>query len=188
MKWVILAAFGAAFAFALPAVAEPPRNFAVHEMPKPLPAITFTDRDGRPRSLDNFRGKVVLFNIWATWCLSCRKEMPTLDRLQAQLGGAEFEVVALSIDRGGSDVVSEFYGDIGVKHLSIYIDVSTKVGFALGLAGLPTTLLIDREGRELGRLIGPAEWDTPEIVAFLKSFLVQQTSPPTTTQQKEQRP
>ena len=114
--------------------------------------------------------------------------MPTLDRLQAQLGGAEFEVVALSIDRGGSDVVSEFYGDIGVKHLSIYIDVSTKVGFALGLAGLPTTLLIDREGRELGRLIGPAEWDAPEIVAFLKSFLVQQTSPPTTTQQKEQRP
>jgi thiol-disulfide isomerase/thioredoxin len=78
-----------------------------------LPTITFTDRDGRPRSFDDFRGKVVLFNIWATWCLSCRKEMPTLDRLQAQLGGAEFEVVALSIDRGGSDVVNSYYGTGG---------------------------------------------------------------------------
>lgn len=188
MKWFILVAFGAAIAFANPAAAEPPRNFVVHETPKPLPAITFTDRDGRPRTLDDFRGKVVLFNIWATWCLSCRKEMPTLDRLQAQLGGAEFEVVALSIDRGGSDVVSEFFGEIGVKHLSIYIDVSTKVGFALALAGLPTTLLIDREGREFGRLIGPAEWDVPETVAFLKSVLTRTQSPPAGPQFEEKRP
>lgn len=173
MTWLILAAFAAAIAFAPPAVAEPPPNFAIHQVPKPMPAISFTDREGQPRTLESFRGKVVLLNIWATWCYSCRKEMPTLDHLQAKLGGADFEVVALSIDRGGPDVVSKFYDEIGTRHLAFYIDVSGKVVFALAITGLPTTLLIDRQGQELGRLIGPAEWDTPEIVAFLRSVLAQ---------------
>lgn len=181
-------AFAAAIAFSLPGAAEPPRNFSVHQSPKPVPALSFTDRDGQLRKLDSFRGKVVLLNIWATWCYSCRKEMPTLDHLQAQLGSANFEVVALSIDRDGLDLVSKFYDEIGVQHLATYIDVSGKVGFALAITGLPTTLLIDREGQELGRLIGPAEWDTPETIAFLRSVLAWAQNPGAGPQHEKKRP
>jgi thiol-disulfide isomerase/thioredoxin len=81
------------------AAQEPSRNFIIHEAPKPIAEIQFEDADGRSRSLNDFRGKIVLLNIWATWCVPCRKEMPTLDRLQTALGGDDFEVVALSIDR-----------------------------------------------------------------------------------------
>jgi hypothetical protein len=101
--------------------------------------------------------------------------MPTLDRLQATLGGPDFEVVALSIDHGGADVVKKFFADTGVKNLAIHIDPSGEAGFALATAGLPTTLLIDREGREMGRLIGPAEWDAPDMIGFLKPILSSQT-------------
>ena len=133
-----------------PALADPPQNFVLRETPAPVPELQFTDGEGKPQTLADFRGKVALLNIWATWCLPCRKEMPTLDRLQATLGGSDFEVVALSIDRGGAEVVKKFYTDIGIQHLSIHIDSSGKAGFALATAGLPTTLLIDRQGQELG--------------------------------------
>jgi hypothetical protein len=101
--------------------------------------------------------------------------MPTLDRLQAQLGGPEFEVVALSIDRAGLEVVREFYDEIGIERLAMYIDSSGEAARDLGVLGLPTTLLVDRNGRELGRLIGPAEWDTPAMVAFIREYLERPT-------------
>ncbi|MBN9075140.1 MAG: redoxin [Rhizobiales bacterium 65-79] len=170
MKMLALALFGALLAAAQPAAAvEPPQNFAVHEAPQPLPDIRFQGNGGQPRTLADFSGKVVLLNIWATWCAPCRKEMPTLDRLQAELGGPDFEVVALSMDRAGPEAVTKFFGEIGVKHLALNIDASSKTMFALGVFGLPTTLLIDRDGREIGRLVGPAEWDAPDMVEFLRS-------------------
>jgi len=152
--------------FAAPA--ETPQGFIVHEGPIALPEIAFQDGDGGTRRLAEFRGKVVLLNIWATWCGPCRHEMPTLDRLQAALGGGDFEVIALSIDRAGIDVVRAFYGELGLEHLGLYIDASGSVMDELSLFGLPTTLLIDREGREIGRLIGPTEWDAPEMLEFLR--------------------
>lgn len=158
-------------AFAAAASAEPPPNFVLHDAPIPAPDVHFTDGDGSPRTLADFRGKLVLLNVWATWCVPCRKEMPTLDRLQAALGGPDFEVVALSIDRGGPEVVKKFYAEVGVRHLAVHVDTTGKAGFALATAGLPTTLLIDAHGQELGRLIGPAEWDAPEMVTFLKSII-----------------
>ena len=94
--------------------------------------------------------------------------MPTLDGLQAQLSGPVFEVVALSIDRAGLEVVRKFYDEIGIKHLNTYIDSSGNSSRELRIAGLPTTLLVGPEGRELGRLVGPAEWDSPEMIAFLR--------------------
>ncbi len=133
-------------------------------------AIQFEDADGRSRSLSDFRGKIVLLNIWATWCVPCRKEMPTLDRLQTALGGADFEVVALSIDRR-MDVVRKFFADVGIQKLAMYLDSSAKATRQLGAVGLPTTLLVDREGREVGRLIGPAEWDSPDIAAFISCVI-----------------
>ena len=146
-------------------------TMALHDTPRPLPELQFEDGNGKPVTLADFRGKVVLLNIWATWCTPCRREMPTLDRLQARLGGPDFEVVALSIDRAGIEVVTKFYAEIGVRHLAKYIDESSKAAPQLNAVGLPTTLLIDRGGREIGRRVGPAEWDTPEMVAFFRQHL-----------------
>lgn len=169
---LLLAAMLPALAVLQPASAAEPHSFVVHDPPKPLPDIRFHDADGHTRGLADFHGKAVLLNVWATWCGPCRKEIPTLDRLQAALGGADFEVVALSIDRQGLDVVRKFYGEIGVEHLAIYIDSSGRAARELGAAGLPTTLLIDRAGREVGRLVGPAEWDSPDMMAFIRRRIV----------------
>lgn len=138
--------------------------------PREIPDIRFSDGDGRPLKLSSFRGKMVLLNIWATWCPPCRAEMPPLDRLQARLGGQKFEVVALSIDQGGTFVVRTFYDEIGIKALRIYTDHSGQA-FTLGVNGVPATLLIDRTGRELGRKLGPAEWDSREIVKLIQSYV-----------------
>jgi thiol-disulfide isomerase/thioredoxin len=170
MSKLAMALLGMLLALSLPTTAaEPPQKFAVHEAPIPVPEIDFEDSTAQPRTLADFRGKVVLLNIWATWCVPCRKEMPTLDRLQAKLGGPDFEVVALSIDRAGPDAVRKFFTEVGIEHLALNIDASSKAMFRLGVFGLPTTLLIDRDGMEVGRLIGPAEWDSPEMVEFIRS-------------------
>ena len=147
------------------------RSFVMHEAPRPLPEIEFEDGNGEALTLADLRGKTVLLNVWATWCVPCREEMPTLDALEAELGGPGFEVVPLSVDRAGPEVVRKFYAEIGIEHLGLYIDASMRASFDLQAPGLPTTLLIDSEGRELGRLVGPAEWDTPEMIAFLKNHL-----------------
>lgn len=155
------------------AVAEP--KFVLFDPPRALPDIQFIDGDGRDCTLGDFRGKVVLLNVWATWCIPCRKEMPTLDRLQSTLGADGLEVVALSIDRGGLEVVREFYGEAGISRLATYVDASGRAFRELTILGLPTTLLIDRTGREAGRLVGPAEWDAPGTVAFLRRPIGRQT-------------
>ncbi|MER8420553.1 TlpA family protein disulfide reductase [Mesorhizobium sp. M0166] len=170
MSKLAMVLIGMLLAFLLPAsAAEPPQNFVVHEAPVAVPEISFEDGNGKPKTLADFHGKVVLLNIWATWCAPCRKEMPTLDRLQAKLGGPDFEVVALSMDRAGPEIVKKFFAEIGIKLLALNIDVSGKAMFAIGTVGLPATLLINRDGKEIGRLIGPAEWDAPDMVDFIRS-------------------
>ena len=121
--------------------------------------------------MESFQGKVLLLNIWATWCVPCREEMPTLDALEDKLGSDKFEVVALSIDRAGVPAVRRFFDEIGVKHLNMYVDKTMLSATALRTVGLPTTLLINAKGEELGRLVGPAEWDDPEMVSFLEGFI-----------------
>lgn len=166
-----VASDGRGLARATAAPTKSPAAMTLHDAPRPVPELGFEDGDGRPVTLADFRGKVVLLNIWATWCGPCREEMPTLDRLQAALGESDFEVVALSIDRAGIDAVDRFYAEVGVKHLGRYIDVSAKAAGDLGAYGLPTTLLIDREGREIARHVGPAEWDTPSMTTFFRKQL-----------------
>jgi thiol-disulfide isomerase/thioredoxin len=174
MRWLPLFVFGVLLTAAPNAIAvEAPSNFALREVPKPLPEIAIADGASNIGALADFRGKFVLLNIWATWCGPCRKEMPTLDRLQGQLGGPNFEVVALSIDRAGSDAVRKFYSEVAIQHLAMHFDAAAEAPFKLGAVGLPTTLLIDRQGREIGRLIGPAEWDSSEMIAFLKTTIAQ---------------
>ena len=140
---------------------------------KPLPELTFQDGAGRARSLADFRGKVVLLNVWATWCAPCREEMPALDRLQAKLGGPGFEVVALSIDQQGPQVVRKFFAEVGVKALEPYIDPAGAAAFKLATVGLPTTLTIDRAGREIGRHVGPKAWDAPDVVEPLRRTIAE---------------
>lgn len=142
--------------------------FALYAQPRALPDIGFTDGKGQAMTLQSFRGKVILLNVWATWCPPCRKEMPTLDRLQQKLGGPDFEVIALSIDQGGTSIVRSFYDDIAIRALRFYVDKAGAAMTDLGIAAIPATLLIDREGREIGRKIGPAEWDSTEIVALIR--------------------
>ena len=154
-----------------PVAAQAPVGFAVHESPRSLPAIQFENGEGEAMSLADFHGKVVLLNVWATWCAPCRREMPTLERLQAELAGPDFEVVALSLDRQGLPVVKEFYKELGLQELAMYVDASGAAQRALNVLGLPTTLLLDRDGNEIGRLLGPAEWDSPEMVGFLREYL-----------------
>jgi thiol-disulfide isomerase/thioredoxin len=142
--------------------------FARSARPKPMPELRFNDADGRAHTLADFRGKVVLLNIWATWCEPCREEMPALDRLQAKLGGERFQVVALSVDQQGPEVARKFFADVGVKSLALYVDRSAQATFKLGAVGLPSTLLVDPRGREIGRHVGPAKWDSPEVVDELR--------------------
>jgi thiol-disulfide isomerase/thioredoxin len=148
----------------------------LHDEPQPLPELRFEDGIGGPLTLADFQGKVVLLNIWATWCGPCREEMPTLDRLQTELGGPDFEVVALSIDHAGIDAVDRFYAETGVTSLARYIDSSSKAVRDLGVYGLPTTLLIDRQGAELARLVGPADWDSPSMTRFFRQLIGREES------------
>jgi thiol-disulfide isomerase/thioredoxin len=153
------------------AEAQAPAGFAVHESPRPLSEIQFENGEGETMSLADFKGSLVLLNVWATWCAPCRREMPTLERLQAALGGPDFQVVALSLDRKGLPAVQEFYTELGLETLPIYVDESGDAQRALSVLGLPTTLLLDRDGNEIGRLLGPAEWDSPEMVGFFREYL-----------------
>lgn len=160
------------FAFAQ----EATKNFIIHPAPKPVAAISFLDDQGQAQSLADFKGKIVVLNVWATWCVPCRKEMPSLDRLQTALGSPDFAVVPVSIDRGGMSIVNRFYTEIGIAHLAKLTDTSGQVLRALGVIGLPATLIIDRTGNEIGRVLGPAEWDAPEIIELLKTLIAKKPS------------
>jgi thiol-disulfide isomerase/thioredoxin len=145
--------------------------FVWKKEPEALPEIKFTDGAGTPKTLADWQGKVVLLNLWATWCAPCRKEMPALERLQKELGSAQFEVVALSIDRGGVEAAKKFLDQINVQALGVYVDQTARSSSALKAIGMPTTLLLDRSGRELGRLVGPAEWDSEEAKKLINAAL-----------------
>lgn len=145
--------------------------FVFKKEPEPLPDFKFFDGTGAQRSLADWRGKVVLLNLWATWCAPCRKEMPALDRLQQAMGSERFEVVALSVDRGGAEASKKFLDQIDVKALGLYVDPTTKATSNLKAIGLPVTLLIDAEGREIGRLTGPAEWDSEDAKRLIRAVV-----------------
>jgi thiol-disulfide isomerase/thioredoxin len=139
--------------------------------PRRLPELTFTGADGKPRALADFQGKTVLLNLWATWCVPCRKEMPALDALQAKLGGDKFEVVAVNIDTRNLDKPKTWLQEVGITKLGYYADPTAKVFQdlkAIGKAfGMPTTLLVDPQGCELGTLAGPAEWASDDAVKLI---------------------
>jgi thiol-disulfide isomerase/thioredoxin len=147
----------------------------VDDHPKPLPKLAFMDADGKSVSLADFRGRTVLFNMWATWCAPCRAEMPALDTLQAELGGKKFDVVAVSVDTTGPAKPRKFFHDLNLTHLALHTDGSgdvfrTMQSIGRGV-GLPTSLLVDQGGCEIGYMPGPAEWASPDAKALIEAAL-----------------
>lgn len=156
---------------ARPASGDKMAAFVHKKSPAALPEITFNDADGNTLTLADFKGKTILLNLWATWCAPCREEMPALDRLQKELGGEKFEVVALSLDRKGAEASKKFLDETKATSLKLYVDASAKQGTVLKIVGMPTTILINKEGQELGRLAGPAEWDSPDAKKLIEAAL-----------------
>ncbi|KEZ75770.1 TlpA family protein disulfide reductase [Salinisphaera hydrothermalis] len=155
-----------AVTFAGQAMAAPAMK--LYDAPWPVLSFRFTDATRHTLSLADFGGRVLLLNLWATWCIPCRKEMPSLDRLQARLGGPAFHVLALSQDKAGDDAVKRFFRNVGIHHLRRYVDSTGRSANVLGVFVIPTTLLIDWEGREIGRYVGAADWDSPAVIALIR--------------------
>lgn len=141
--------------------------------PTPVPATEFTDPAGGTHSLADYRGKVVLLNFWATWCAPCREEMPSLDRLQADLGGADFQVVAIAAGHNPPPAITKFLTEQVITNLPVLLDPRQALARQMGVLGMPVTVLIDREGHEIARLIGGADWSSDAA----KALITQATAP-----------
>jgi thiol-disulfide isomerase/thioredoxin len=140
-----------------------------------LPDLTFQDAAGKPLSLAHWRGRTVLLNLWATWCVPCRQEMPALDTLQQRLGSPGFEVVAVNIDTRDPDKPKAWLKEVGIEKLAYYADPTAKtfqdlkeIGRAFGM---PTTLLVDKQGCEIGTIAGPAEWASDDAVKLIQAAI-----------------
>ncbi len=171
--WAIVAAFLAQSsipsAWAASDSAEAALGFQWTEPPVALRGVRFTDAQGAPVSLADKRGRVVLMNFWATWCSPCVREMPSLGRLQAKFDKSVFEVVLISEDRDAG-VIEPFHRRLGLDNMAAYHDPRARLSRQLAITGLPTTLLIDRNGNEVGRVTGAAEWDSPAALELIRSY------------------
>ncbi len=145
--------------------------FVARKTPLALPDFTFQAADGAGKSQADLKGKVVLLNIWATWCVPCREEMPQLNALEAELGGADFEVVAINIDKGGPEKARKFLEETKASDLTLYTDPSGKLFAKVKAVGMPTTLLLDPDGKEIGRLVGPADWASAEAKRLIAAAI-----------------
>jgi thiol-disulfide isomerase/thioredoxin len=141
------------------------------EAPQLLPATAFSDEKGTSRTLRDFAGRVLVVNFWATWCEPCIREMPSLDALEASLGGEKFGVVAINQDRNGAEVAKPFLETNGWSHLALYTDPRSQAVRDMAVRGLPTSLIVDGKGREVARLEGTTTWDSPEMVASLHKLM-----------------
>lgn len=144
----------------------------IHYTPaRPAPDTPFLDESGKFVTLQALKGKVALVNFWATWCAPCLREMPSLDLVATILAQEDFLVAAVSIDRGGAKTARAFLKKIGARRMQLFLDPKMELAGSLGVRGMPTTFLIDREGHVVGGLTGPAEWGSPEAVALIRSYL-----------------
>ena len=142
------------------------RQFTSLDNPPAQPDVAYSDADGNEVRLSDYRGQVILVNFWATWCGPCVEEMPALDRLQAEMGGDDFQVVTVSLDRGMDEVIA-FFDRMELENLPIIHDTNLASFSRIQTPGLPTSVLYDRQGRELGRVTAPAEWDSEDAMALI---------------------
>jgi thiol-disulfide isomerase/thioredoxin len=148
-----------------------PGDFAMASELRPAPTTEFRTPTGKRLTLADFRGRVVLLNIWATWCGPCRAEMPSLDRLQAMHKGDGLAVIALSVDRDGGGAVRRFFQQSGIRSLSPYLDANGAIASAVRARSIPTTVLIDRDGNVVGSLVGAIRWDSPDALVLIRRYL-----------------
>jgi thiol-disulfide isomerase/thioredoxin len=146
---------------------------ALADEPKPMPDLSFTGSDGKAVKLSDFHGRNLLLNLWATWCVPCRQEMPSLDQLQAKRGSADFDIIAVNIDTARLDRPKAFLNEIGVKNLAFYADNTAGVFQTLKqdgkVLGLPTTILVGKDGCDIGTMAGPAKWDSDDALALISA-------------------
>lgn len=150
----------------------------IHDEPRAILETPFETATGDPASMADFKGRVTLVNFWATWCPPCRKEMPSIDRLKAAMADETFDVQAIAMDRTSVEKIRAFFdaipqddgSDYKVENLEIYREPSLRIGAEGGILGLPVTLILDEEGREIARLQGEADWDAPDAHEMLKAI------------------
>lgn len=163
----ILAIIVSIVAISLPLRAEPLEILAPSEGPL---ALSFVDENGNAVDLTNFEGQYTIVNFWATWCAPCVAEMPSLDRLQAEIKDHDATVVAISLDRGDRRKLRKFYDELELTSLDIYHDEDSNARKQLRIAGLPLTIVLDGENREIARHLGPNEWDAPALIEQVRQL------------------
>ncbi len=136
----------------------------------PAPEVIVNSLSGTPLKLSDLKGKVVLLNFWATWCPPCRSEIPSMMKLNTAMAGKPFQMVAISIDEGGRPAIESFFQASGFS-LPAYIDPDNRAAKTYGITGVPETFIIDRQGVIVKKVIGPMEWDSPEVGAFLEKLM-----------------
>lgn len=184
MRLSAIAALLGAALMALPAAAQSPADVAAADSlreaslkklmfsdPKSVSQTAFTDLDGGTHTLADFEGKLVLLNFWATWCAPCRKEMPALDALNADLGGDRFQVVTIATGRNSPTGLKRFFDEEGIDTLPLYTDPKQALARDMGVLGLPVSILIDPEGNEIARMMGDAEWNSDSARAVLAALM-----------------
>lgn len=147
------------------------KKLAFHADPQDVSSVPFSDPDGQEHSLAEFSGKYVLVNFWATWCAPCRKEMPSLDALQKQLGGDHFQVVTIAVGRNPVPAVDSFFEEAGVTALPKYRDPKQKFAREMGVLGLPISVVLDPDGKEIARLRGDADWHSSSAVVIFEALI-----------------
>lgn len=147
------------------------KKLVFHSTPKPVTETAFEADGGATGTLADFKGKIALVNFWATWCAPCRKEMPMLAELQTELGGDDFEVVTIATGRNPPQAMKDFFAEIGVDNLPLHRDPKQQMAREMGVVGLPVTLILDRDGREVARMLGDAHWSSDSAKAMLRKII-----------------
>jgi len=147
------------------------RKLNFHSAPKQVAQTKFTDPEGSTHTLADYEGQVILVNFWATWCAPCRKEMPTLEALQNALGSEDFQVVTIATGRNQPAAIARFFDEAGVENLPVLLDPRSALARQMAVFGLPLTVLIDRDGREIARLTGDADWSSESALAVLAAVI-----------------
>lgn len=152
------------------------RKLVVHSAVKPVAEISFETLDGAQFGLGDSNGKIRIVNFWATWCAPCRAEKPALDALNRELGGDDFEVIAIATGRNSPAGIKKFNAEVGVETLTTYLDNRSAAARSMGVLGLPVSVILDRDGHEIGRLSGGADWTSPSTRAILDRLIADPSS------------